>query len=74
MPTHGSSGGATLANTSVVASATQPADAGSCASCATQPPEERTCSTEERHAEVNGREPYLQLMLQIFLLLYLRLV
>ena len=60
----GSLGGAALVNTDVVASATQHADAGPCASCGTERPvaiagatqssEERIRTTEEQHAEDDG--------------------
>ena len=64
----GSLGGAALVNTDVVASATQPADAGLCASCATERPmaiagatqssEERIRTTEEQHGEVDGMHDF----------------
>ena len=63
----GTLGGAALVNTDVVASATQPADAGPCASCVTERPtaiagatqssEERIRTTEEQHTEVDGMMP-----------------
>ena len=64
----GSLGGAALVNTDVVASATQHADAGPCASCGTERPvaiagatqssEERIRTTEEQRAEVDGMRDF----------------
>ena len=57
-----------MVNTDVVASATQPADAEPCASCATERPmaiagatqssEERIRTTEEQCAEVDGMRDF----------------
>ena len=71
----GSLGGAALVNTDVVASATQPADAGPCASCVTERPtaiagatqssEERIRTTEEQHAEVDGMRDFRRCHCQV---------